>query len=351
MIETVKYTTESEMRKILGMPEYNFPFHVFHNNEHLNGQYALICMGGSIAYGTNLPNKGDVDLRGMFMEKPDEIIGMKPNPEQVVDTETDTVMYSFNKLAKLLLSCNPNTIEMLGCKPEHYFYLNTIGAELIKHQEMFLSKRCIDSFGGYANQQLNRLENAIARDRLSEERKNEHVKLSMDNSLRSFETQYSLCDYGSANLYTGKAKDGTPEIYIDMDFTRFPVRDFNSLMNVLTNVYRSYNKLNHRNHKKDEEHLDKHAMHLLRLYFMVLDILEQKKVITYREKDRPLLLEVRQGKFRNPDGSYNSAFFDLRNEMDVRFRYAATHTELPAEPDFAQVNEFMFSMNKMIIAA
>lgn len=259
MIKIVKQTPEEEIRKILDISSYNFPHHVFEGNDHLNGRVAMLCMGGSLAYGTNLPGKGDIDLRGLFMEQPDEIIGMKPNPEQVIDTETDTVLYSFNKLVKLLLNCNPNTIEMLGCKPEHYFFLNTIGVELLKHQEMFLSRRCIDSFGGYANQQLNRLENAIARDRLSEERKNEHVKLSMDNSLRSFETQYALSQYGKASLYTGKTADGIPEIYIDMDFTRFPVRDFNAMMNVLTNVYRSYNKLNHRNHKKDEEHLDKHA--------------------------------------------------------------------------------------------
>lgn len=350
MIQIVNQTPEEEIRKILDIPDYKFPHHVFEGNDHLCGQIAMLCMGGSLAYGTNLPGKGDIDLRGMFMEHPDEIIGMKPNPEQVIDTETDTIVYSFNKLIKLLLSCNPNTVEMLGCKPEHYFFLNTIGQELLKHHEMFLSKRCIDSFGGYANQQLNRLENAIARDRLSEERKNEHVKLSMDNSLRSFETQYALSQYGKASLYTGKSADGVPEIYIDMDFTRFPVRDFNSLMNVLTNVYRSYNKLNHRNHKKDEERLDKHAMHLLRLYFMVLDILEQKRVITYREKEIPLLLDVRRGKFRNSDGSYNSAFFDLRNQLNNRFMYAAMNTELPPEPNFAEVNDFVFSMNQLIIA-
>lgn len=349
MIEIVKQTLEPEIREILGIPNYEFPHHVFDGNEHLKDRVAMICMGGSLAYGTNLPGKGDVDLRGMFMEKPDEVIGMKRNPEHVVDTETDTVMYSFNKLVTLLLENNPNTIECLGCKPEHYFFLNTIGSELIKHQEMFLSKRCIDSFGGYANQQLNRLENAIARDRLSEERKNEHVKASMENSLKSFETQYAFSQFGTASLYTGKSKTGDPEIYIDMDFKGFPVRDFNSLMNVLTNVYRSYNKLNHRNHKKDEEHLDKHAMHLLRLYFMVLDILEQRKVITYREKEQPLLLDVRKGKFRNPDGSYNSAFFDLRTEMNNRFKYAALHTELPPEPNFGEVNDFVFSMNRLII--
>ncbi len=43
-------------------------------------------------------------------------------------------------------------------------------------------------------------------------------------------------------------------------------------------------KLNHRNHKKDEEHLNKHAMHLIRLYLTCIDLLENGVFSTYREK-------------------------------------------------------------------
>lgn len=95
--------------------------------------------------------------------------------EQVVDTETDTVIYSFNKLINLLISCNPNTIEILGCKPEHYLYLNEEGKLLLENRKLFLSKRCINSFGGYAYQQLNRLTNALARDRYSQTNKEKHI--------------------------------------------------------------------------------------------------------------------------------------------------------------------------------
>lgn len=349
MIKIVKNFSEEEIREVLNMPNYQFPYELFSANAHLGSNVGIICLGGSLAYGTNLPGKGDVDIRGMFMEHPDEIIGMKPNPEQIVDTDTDTVLYSFNKLMGLLLSCNPNTIEMLGCKTEHYFFLNSIGQQMLDNRKMFLSRRCIDSFAGYANQQLNRMENAIARDRLSEERKMEHVKNSMENSLRSFQTQYALHDCGNAHLYTGKASNGSPEIYIDMDFKRFPVKDFNSFMNVLTNVYRAYNKLNHRNNKKDEEHLDKHAMHLLRLYYMGIDIMEKQEIVTYREKERDFFLSVRQGRFRLPDGSYSDEFFDLRNELGKRFEYAAKHTELPTEPNFEWANDFKSDVNRQII--
>ena len=113
-MEMIKTLNVEEIRQTLEMPDYEFPHKLFAKNEHLTGNVALLCLGGSLSYGSNLPEKlNDIDLRGVFMETPHEIIGSKPNPQKVVDTETDTVMYSFNRIVELLLENNPNTI-LLG---------------------------------------------------------------------------------------------------------------------------------------------------------------------------------------------------------------------------------------------
>ena len=83
--------------------------------------------------------------------------------EQVCHVETDTTIYSFRKLIQLLSNCNPNTIEILGLEPEQYFYISPIGQELLDHKSLFLSKKAIQSFSGYANSQLRRLDNKSAR--------------------------------------------------------------------------------------------------------------------------------------------------------------------------------------------
>lgn len=350
-MEMIKTLSVEEMRKTLEMPNYEFPHKLFEENEHLKNNVALLCLGGSLSYGSNLPEKpGDVDMRGVFMESPYEIIGAKPNPQKVVDDETDTVMYSFNRIVELLLENNPNTIEMLGTRPDHRFIVNSLGQRLIDERKMFLSKRCIQSFNGYASDQLRRLENSLARDRLSEERKAYHVMKSMEKSMNSFDTQFALNPHGEAKLFVDKNAEGNPEIFIDIDYKRFPVREFNSFMNVLTNVYRAYNKQNHRNNKKDDEHMDKHAMHLMRLYYMGIDILEKGEIITFREKEQELFREVRRGKFRKADGTYDDAFFDWKREQEARFEYAAKHTELPDVADPEWVNEFKFECNKALIA-
>lgn len=340
--------TVNEMERMF---KTSLDYYFLKSDKHLGRNIGMLCLGGSLAYGTNLPGKGDVDLRGFYFEDRSEIIGMTPNAGQVVETNTDTTLYAFNRFVELILSNNPNTIEQLGCKPEHYFYKSDIAEEMIKNYKIFLSKRCIRSFGGYANQQLNRLENAIARDSLTQARKEEHIRLSLENAMAAFEDRYTQFDSGSIILFTDKsAKENyDTEIFCDINLKHYPVRDLNSIINEFTNITRQYGKINHRNHKKDEEHLDKHAMHLIRLYYMALDILEKCEINTYREKERDFLLEVRQGKFRKPDGTYSEDFFDFRKELNDRFDYASKHTDLPDEPDMKKVNELVMWANEKII--
>jgi len=63
----------------------------------------------------------------------------------------------------------------------------------------------------------------------------------------------------------------------------------------MSNVVKNYSKLNHRNNKKDEPHLNKHAMHLIRLLITGTEVLEGKGINTYREKEREFLLDIRKG--------------------------------------------------------
>ena len=60
----------------------------------------------------------------------------------------------------------------------------------------------------------------------------------------------------------------------------------------MNEVIKAYGKLNHRNNKKDAPHLNKHAVHLIRLYLMAIDIFEKEEIITYRSDDLDLLLSI-----------------------------------------------------------
>lgn len=101
--------TIDQIKEMVKGEQYDF----LRTNPHLSGRVIFLTLGGSYAYGTNIETS-DVDVRGCALNSRTDILGMS-NFEQVVNTETDTTVYSFNKLISLLVSCNPNTIEMLGC--------------------------------------------------------------------------------------------------------------------------------------------------------------------------------------------------------------------------------------------
>ena len=337
--------TIEQIKQMVAGPQYDF----LRTNDHLGDRVMFLTLGGSHAYGTNVETS-DVDIRGCAMNKPSDIVGLS-NFEQFVNTETDTTVYAFNKLITLLLNCNPNTIEMLGCKPEHYIYMTDAGREMIDNRKLFLSKRAVYSFGGYANQQLNRLENALARDRMAQAQREEHIRRSMENSVKSFEDRYTEFESGSIKLFTDVStrEDMDREIFADIHLTHFPARQFNGMMNDLHNVLCTYDKLNHRNHKKDDAHLNKHAQHLVRLYLMCLDILEKEEINTYRNKDHDLLMSIRNGAYMKDDGTYRSEFFDMIRDLEQRLEYAKENTSLPSHPNMKEVEAFVMEVNKRAI--
>lgn len=334
--------TVEQIKQLVAGPDYDF----LRTDPHLKDRIMFLTLGGSHAYGTNVETS-DVDIRGCAMNNASEIVGLS-NFEQFLNTETDTTVYAFNKLIPLLINCNPNTIEMLGCKPEHYIYMTDVGQEMINNRKMFLSKRALHSFGGYANQQLNRLENALARDRMPQSQKEEHIMRSMENSIASFESRYTNFDAGSIILFTDVSeREGMDtEIFANIHMDHFPARQFNSIMNDLHNVLGTYEKLNHRNRKKDDAHLNKHAMHLVRLYLMCIDILEKEEIVTYRGDDLELLMSIRNGAYQNEDGTYKPEFKELIDDLKKRLDYAKENTSLPEHPNMKQVEEFVMSVNR-----
>lgn len=336
-----------ELKSLTGGPEYDF----LRTNPHLGSKIIFLTVGGSHAYGTNVEGS-DVDVRGCALNSRSDLLGLT-NFEQVIDNGTDTTVYAFNKLVALLLNCNPNCIELLGCKPEHYFLMTDIGRQMIDNRKLFLSQRAVASFGGYANQQLRRLENAIARDALPQARREEHIRQSMENSMAAFERKYTAFPEGSIKLYTdvSKREDMDREVFADITLRHFPAREFHSMINDMTNIIGCYEKTEGHRNRKDENHLNKHAMHLLRLYYTGLDLLEREEVITYREAEHDLLMSVRAGKFMNEDGTYRSEFFDIVNELEKRLQYAKESTSLPKAPNMKRVEEFVESVNMEAIRA
>ena len=139
------------------------------------------------------------------------------------------------------------------------------------------------------------------------------------------------------------------EVVGDINLKGYPARGFAGIINDLNSTIRDYEKLSHRNKKKDDARLNKHAMHLIRLYLTGLDILEKGEIITYRGDDLELLMSIRNGTFQNEDGTYREEFFDMVNVYEQRLKYAAENTSLPKTPDLKKVEEFVMEVNRVAL--
>lgn len=335
--------TLNEIKSLLKTDEYSF----LSSHKNLGDNVVLLGLGGSYAYGTN-SESSDLDVRGIALNNGRDIL-LKRDFEQVVDSQTDTTIYSFDKFVSLLANCNPNTIELLGLKPEHYLYVGKAGQMLVDNKEMFLSQRAVHSFGGYANQQLRRLENGTAR-AADYHLREQHLLKVLQGVADNFHGKFSDYPEKAVSMYIDKSERFGEEIFVDFDFKHYPLRDFNMILQESVTIERDYNKLGKRNGNAIKHgKLEKHAMHLVRLYYMAFDILERKQIVTYREQEHDLLMSIRNGAFSNEQHEFSDEFFDMVNKLEKRLEYAKNNTDLPKDPDYKRIEDFVASVNGEII--
>ena len=334
-----------QIKKTLKTSEYDF----LREDKKLGNHIMLLTLGGSHAYGMDKEGS-DMDVRGIALNPKEEIL-LGTDFEQIVNVDTDTTIYSFNKMMQLLASNNPNTIEILGCKPEQYLHLSEIGEELLDNRKMFLSKICIHTFAGYASSQLRRLENKAARLVGQTEREN-YILNSIKNAKYDFKNRYFPQSDSSVELFIDKAvQEGyDSEIFMNVNLQHYPLRDWTGMWNEMKSIVSSYNKMGKRNEKAmSHNKLGKHMAHLIRLYMMCIDILEKEEIVTYRSAEHDLLMSIRNGDYLDENRQPTTAFYDLLNEYEKRFEYAKQNTSLPDIPDYKRINEFKMYVNEKIV--
>ena len=337
--------TIGQIKEKLKTEAYDF----LRKDKNLGNNIIVLTLGGSHAYGM-AKEKSDLDIRGIALNPKEEIL-LGTDFEQKTDENTDTTVYSFNKIIQLLTSNNPNTIEILGCKPEQYLHLSDIGRELLDNKKMFLSKICIHTFGGYAGSQLRRMENKAAR-LVSQAQNEAYILKSISNAKYDFKNRYYPHNESDIKLYidTAVQEEYDREIFMDINLQHYPLRDWAGMWNEMKTIVSSYNKIGKRNEKAmTHDKLGKHMAHLIRLYMMCIDILEKEEIITYRTEEHDLLMSIRNGEYLDKNRQPVPEFYDLLNEYEKRFEYAKNHTSLPDIPDYKRINEFKMYVNERIV--
>lgn len=383
-----------DINAIINTSDYEF----LHTEPRLKDKIILLTFGGSIAYGLDTP-ESDIDIRGIVMPAASDLLGVgylynseeRTNSrlvfgnngfEQVTDIPTDTTIYVLNKIIGLLYKSNPNTIEILGGHPDSYAMVSKYGQMLLDNRELFLSKLAYGSFAGYARAQFQRLKNAIGKDSGSNvfhainladsinrmqshlereypEYRRDMIKLHITDSsgnlitvngvpVDAYDVGVLFNDTVTEITVNGKPiADKDVEVRYSVHFDKISNSAFAGIFNEVVGAVKEFNKqLGHRNHKKDVYHLNKHAMHLIRLYLMAIDILERGEINTYREQDRDFLMSIKTGHYYNKQtNTFTTEFFDIVSDFDKKILTAYENTKLPETPDIAKINKLVYEIN------
>ena len=153
-------------------------------------------------------------------------------------------------------------------------------------------------------------------------------------------------------LYIDKSprEEFDTEIYMDIALSHYPLRDYKAMWAEMNNIVKDYSKIGKRNkHAAEHGKLGKHMMRLIRLYMMCLDILEREQIVTYREKEHDLLMDIRNGKFLDEHDQPIPEFYEMVDEYERRMNYAKENTSLPEQPDYKKINEFLCEVNEKVV--
>lgn len=225
----------------------------------------LRTLAGSRAQG--LAREGsDTDTRGVCIPPKEVLLGLTEF-EQHESAGCDHVTYSLEKFITLALKANPNILETLYTEEEDILFINDDGRRLREARDLFLSKRVGQTFLGYAEGQLKRLRR--------------HREWLQDPPTHQPEPQ----EFG-AQVDGGRA--------------RFPNTDrkkaFDSALKHWNHFQTWRAERNAARAELEAKHGydTKHAMHLMRLLQMGVEVLSGEGILV-RRPDAEFLAGVRDG--------------------------------------------------------
>ncbi len=135
------------------------------NHQQIEQRSILIALTGSRGYGLSTETS-DYDYRGVFVASKPYYYGfskIEQKDQGWIEGEgifpelgKDTCIYEIKKFLELSADNNPNILELLWFKD--YLHLTEVGQELIRHRQMFLSKKVRQTYAGYGYAQIKKLE-------------------------------------------------------------------------------------------------------------------------------------------------------------------------------------------------
>ena len=118
-----------------------------------NNDIIFRALVGSHAYGTNVEGS-DMDYKGIYIQSPEDVL--EHGYQEQITINKDEVYFEIRRFIELCCSGNPTMLELLFIPENCIIYKDDIFDLILEHKNIFLSKSCRYSFGGYAYSQISK---------------------------------------------------------------------------------------------------------------------------------------------------------------------------------------------------
>jgi hypothetical protein len=333
------------------------------------------CISGSHSYGLNTPTS-DIDIKGIFV-LPKEMYFTWEYIPQINDETNDTVYYELGRFIELLSKNNPNIMEMLAVPKDKILVQHPL-FELLKTED-FLSKKCKDTFAGYAMTQIRKARglNKKIMNPVDKEKKSILDFCYVPYLQGSISLDYFLGAKNISQNNCGLSKIPNMKDLFAIYYDENNTHNFNGILKYVNSLditlssipkglkpigYLSFNKDGYSKYCKDyKEYWDwvdkrnearyentishgknydtKNMMHTFRLLSMAEEILKDGKINVHRI-DRDFLLKIKSGGFEYDD------LILMANEKIANINSLYMDSKLPENPDLEMAKELAFRMRK-----
>ncbi|MBF0409096.1 MAG: nucleotidyltransferase domain-containing protein [Candidatus Riflebacteria bacterium] len=282
---------------------------------------------GSQAFGLSEPTS-DVDIKGIYVAPVSCYCGYLPSPEQI-QISKDHQRFEIRKFFRLAAEANPTMLEMLWAPESCVIYISEAGKRIVNARSLFLSKRVADSFGSYAVSQLKRIK--THRRWLMKPPASEPKRSDFGLPERSLISHDQM---GAADslIQRGEMND-------DMLSPNFlDIMNRERRYRVARREWTQYNswkiQRNPSRARLEEEfgYDTKHALHLVRLLRMSIEILATGTVVVSRP-DREELLQIKRGTWTF------DALVEYSEKISERLNEERNRSRLPEFPDKEKLNQ------------
>lgn len=314
---------------------------------------------GSHLYGTNAPTS-DEDFEGLFIEPPEYVIGVKNISEVDLSTnktnerntsdDVDYKLYTVKTFFKLAANANPNKLEWFFIPDSNIVQQHPIWSLIRDHRHLFVSKKLLHSFSGYAMSQRKKLAGkkkryeelcefqAILEDQIKigvkrigemdifETKTRKKYKSEID---RVVEMHYKVIkgDFEWIKYY--QTQEGSDCIKINDKIYNWGM----DIQKIYGNVKKEVEKYGHRTKGLETLGFDgKFAYHLFRLFDGAIELLQTGEMKFPCEKAE-FYKKIRNGEYTLEQ------LLDMSKDLDEQIHKIAESSKTPNKPDIKKIDE------------